>query len=58
MKNKLTNFGIIVGILWAVSFFILSPLRITIISHPALVTVVICVAIVFCSVVIPFVIKD
>lgn len=58
MKKKLTNFGIIVGILWAVSFFILDPLTVTIISQPALITAIICLAIVFCSIVIPFVIKD
>jgi Mg/Co/Ni transporter MgtE len=56
--KKLINLGIIVGILWAVAYFILAPLRATIISEPALVTAVICAAIVFCSVVIPFVIKD
>jgi hypothetical protein len=57
MLKKITNLAIILIILWAVNFFLFQNVAIKV-TEGNQVTAIICAAIIFCAVVIPFTIGE
>lgn len=57
MIRKLVNLGIVLSVLWGINFFLLSNVAIRI-ERGAEVAAVVCVAIIFCAIVLPFIVKD
>lgn len=54
--RRLIDLGTVIAILWAVSYFILEPVKMTI-NQGGQVTAIICCTIAFCAIVIPFIVK-
>lgn len=57
MIRKILNLGITISLMVSLRFFIIEPLKIQVLDG-AMATAIVCCAIIFCSIAIPFIIMD